>query len=549
MNKTFFLKRTLGTVLALSLAGLAGCAKPAADSTESPAIPVSDSVESSAMPTSAPAESSAALSAGSQQTDTVQEPADEGVITADSVTWDMNTDFVVVGAGMSGLTAAVEALNQDKNVIVLESRNTAGGNGTVTSCVMGVGTRFQDALGIELTPAQIITLEMETFNYSVDGTRWSKVIQDSADNIDWLIDQGCLMMEDFVDNYNGTGVYDTAHWWVGETKRDGGNGFVTPMVNRIEELGGTILYETPGQKLVVDDSGAVAGICAQSADGPLYIEAKTVILATGGFADNDELIAQMGYNVEETEVFGMPGHNGDGITMALAAGGKSWLDNASLMEYPMNPKLGRNSSSLSRNPSALWVNGDGLRFVDENCSEKVPGRAAQAVRSQEITYAVFDQALMDEIAGASTDNAALVEIAVDDGSIFKADTLEELAVKAGIDPEAFIATVKKYNVSCENGEDIEFGKKAGYMKALTTAPYYMSKNSGIYFLTTIGGLDTTPYGEVRSAGGGVVSNLYAVGVDGVALYKGLYTIDIPGSCNANNIWSGRTAVRHACGLK
>ena len=148
MNKTFFLKRTLGTVLALSLAGLAGCAKPAADSTESPAIPVSDSVESSAMPTSAPAESSAALSAGSQQTDTVQEPADEGVITADSVTWDMNTDFVVVGAGMSGLTAAVEALNQDKNVIVLESRNTAGGNGTVTSCVMGVVTRFQDALGI-----------------------------------------------------------------------------------------------------------------------------------------------------------------------------------------------------------------------------------------------------------------------------------------------------------------------------------------------------------------------------------------------------------------
>lgn len=405
MNKSIG-KRFIAMLLAFSLLGLAGCKEQTSGPAESP---VESPVTVSQQPTDG------------------QDTADEGVILADNVSWDMNAGFVVVGAGMSGLTAAVEALNQNKSVVVLEARNMAGGNGLVTSCVMGVGTRFQEALGIELTPAQIITLEMETFNYSVDGTRWSKVIQNSADNIDWLIEQGCLMMEDFVDNYHGTGVYNTAHWWVGETGRDGGTGFVTPMVNRIEELGGTILYETPGEKLVVDGDGAVVGICAQSVDGPVYIEAGTVILATGGFADNRELIAQMGYNVEETEVFGMPGHNGDGITMAMAAGGKSWLDNASLMEYPMNPGLGRSSSFLSRDPSTLWVNGEGLRFVDENCSEKVPGRAAQAVRSQEVTYAVFDQAVMDKIAGVGTDNAALVEKAVTDGHIFKADTLEELA--------------------------------------------------------------------------------------------------------------------------
>lgn len=66
------------------------------------------------------------------------------------------------------------------------------------------------------------------------------------------------------------------------------------------------------------------------------------------------------------------------------------------------------------------------------------------------------------------------------------------------------------------------------------------------FLTTIGGIDTTPDCEVRAADGGIVEGLYAVGVDGVELYRGLYTIDIPGSCNANNIWTGRHAAQMAC---
>ena len=80
-------------------------------------------------------------------------------------------DIVVVGAGMSGLSAAVEALNLGADVIVLESQRMAGGNGLITSCVMGVDTRIQKELGIEVKPADILRAEMETFNYSVDGVR------------------------------------------------------------------------------------------------------------------------------------------------------------------------------------------------------------------------------------------------------------------------------------------------------------------------------------------------------------------------------------------
>lgn len=522
ISRKAFMKGALASVAGVSMLSLAGCSSAA------------DTAVSSA---------STGVASGSQ---IPEEQTDAGVLSANAVTWDEQTDILVVGAGISGLTAAVEALNNGAKVILLESMSNAGGNGTVTSCVMGVDTRIQRELGITVTPAEIISSEMETFNYSVDGVRWSSLIRDSADNIEWLIEQGCLMREDFVDNYKGNGIVNTAHWWVGDTTRDGGPGFVTPMVARVEALGGTILYETAGKQLVLDDSGAVVGLCAETKDGKLYIGAKAVILATGGFANNEKLVSELGYDVENTAIFGMPGHNGDGITMALAAGGKSWLKNASLMEYPMNPALGRASSFISRVPRFLWVNGDGRRFVDENCAEKVPARAALAVRSQEVSYALFDQTLLDAVLNGDESNTKLVNTAVENGTIFKADTIEALAAAAGMDAGTLAETVERYNAACEAGEDTEFGKKAELLQPLVAAPFYLTQNSGIYFLTTIGGIDTTQTCEVRAENGGVVPNLYAVGVDGVENYKGLYTIDIPGSCNANNIWTGRTAAQRAC---
>ncbi len=458
-----------------------------------------------------------------------------------------DVDIVVVGAGASGLTAAVEALLNGVSVLVLESQTKAGGNGSTTSVVMGVGTPIQEKLGISLTPAEIINAEMETFNYSVDGVRWSSLVRNSADNIQWLIDQGCQFNGN-VDNYHGVGVVDTGHWWTGDTGRDGETGYVASMVNRVEELGGRILYEVAGKALIMDDDGAAAGVYAETQDGVLQVNAKAVILATGGYANNNDILEDKGYDSDGLDVFGMPGHNGDGILMALAAGGKSWLNNSSLMEYPMNPKIGRKSNVISRMPNSLWVNGSGTRFVDENCSAKVPARAALAVRTQDVSYAVFDQAILDAAKSANEDVASVVEQGVSDGYIFKADSIEDLAAAVDMDASALAATLDTYNGYCAAGSDEEFGKDPAMLQAIGQAPFYLSENSGIYFLTTIGGIDTTESCEVRAEEGGVIKGLYAVGVDGVELYKGLYTIDIPGSCNANNIYTGRIAAQKACEL-
>ncbi len=466
---------------------------------------------------------------------------------AGKVTETEEVDIVVVGAGASGLAAAVEALNEGANVLVLESETKAGGNGSTTSVVMGVGTKMQQKLGISLTPAEIIGAEMETFNYSVDGVRWSNLVRNSNENIEWLIEQGCLFNGN-VDNYHGMGVVDTGHWWTGDTGRDGETGYVTPMVARVEELGGRIRYEAAGKALVMTDDGAAAGVYAETPDGVLQVNAKAVILATGGYADNNEILEEQGYEPDNIAVFGVPGHKGDGILMALAAGGKSWLGNSSLMEYPMNPRIGRDSGAISRLANSLWVNGNAARFVDENCAAKIPARAALAVRSQDISYTVFDQPILDAVQAAKEEVAPMVEQGIADGAIFKADSVEELAAAAGLDAKALATTLETYNGYCAAGNDEEFGKDPACLQTIGTAPFYLSENSGIYFLTTIGGIDTTELCEVRAEEGGVIKGLYAVGVDGVELYKGLYTIDIPGSCNANNIYTGRTAAQQACAL-
>ena len=465
---------------------------------------------------------------------------------ASKVTETKECDIVVVGAGMSGLAAAVEALDEGAKVIVLESQKNPGGNGNVTSCVMGVGTDMQKALGIEITPAQIISTEMKTFNYSVDGRRWSTLINNSKENIEWLMEQGAIFST--VDNYH-SGAYATAHEWAADDGRAGATNYVAPMVTRLESLGGELLTESAGKELILGSDGSIVGIYAETSDGVLQVNCKAVIIATGGYANNDDLIKEKGYDIDLIEPSGTAGHNGDGIDMALKAGAKSWLEKSSLMEYPMNPKIGMaESGSISRMAEGIWVNGEGYRFVDENCGSFVPAYPACAVRTQDISYVLFDQEALDGIqAGSlsSTTPAESVAKNVDAGNIFKADTIAELAKAADIDADTLVMTVETYNAYCAAASDDEFGKDASKLHALTAAPYYLSQNNGIAFLTTIGGIDTTKDAEVRAEAGGVIKGLYAVGVDGVENYRGLYTIDIPGSCNANNINSGRTAARNA----
>lgn len=120
------------------------------------------------------------------------------------------------------------------------------------------------------------------------------------------------------------------------------------MVDRFQSLGGTFMASTPARQIIAD-GGKVSGVYAEGPDGVIQVNAKAVILATGGYANSTDILTQCGCNPDKVAVFGMPGHDGDGMPMGLAAGAKSWLSNSSLMEYPMNPALDKDSSTISNN--------------------------------------------------------------------------------------------------------------------------------------------------------------------------------------------------------
>ena len=527
-RRNFVLGTAVGAA-GIATAGLAACTSQ--NTTASSASAASQEESSSAQAEAADVSSASAPTTGSDY--------------ASRVTDMTSCDIVVVGAGMSGLTASVQALLEGADVITLESMPNPGGNGNVTSNVMGVGTKMQEDLGITVTPAEIIETEMETFNYAADGYRWKTLIANSADNIEWLQEQGCTF--ETVDNYHGAGLFSTAHEWTEDAGRTGATGYVAPMVARVEELGGQVLTSTAGKEIIMDGN-KVAGIYAETDDGVLQIDCKAVIIATGGYANNQELLEQKGYDFSKIESSGLVGHNGDGIMMAIAAGGKSWLDESCLMEYPMNPTIGGDSRSFANLTNAIWVNGSGSRFANEACGIAVPARPALAIRTQEESYILLTQAMIDE-RPPSMDGVMAADVVAEgtaSGAIFAGDTIEEVAKAAGLDADALVQTIEEYNGYCADGADPDFGKPADQLVAYENGPFYLMDNTGISYLTTIGGIDTTATCEVRSAdGNGVVDGLYAVGVDGVENYRGCYTIDIPGSCNANNINSGRTAALQA----
>lgn len=482
----------------------------------------------------------------------------------DSVTEVVDTDIVVVGSGSSGVSAAVEAVERGANVILIESQEQPGGSGALTHCILGINTPDQIANNItdehpsswdaevlspvrptntDVTVAEIVQHELESFNGITDGARWVTLLENSADNIQWLIDQGVEFL-DGVDNYQGEGLYNVSHWW----KDKGYAGFITPMLNKFDELGGTILLNTTGKKLITDDLGTVVGIYAETESGVLQINAKAVIIATGGFNDNADLMKQRGFNPDEVLIKAAPGHNGDGILMALAAGGKSWLDNSLLMQFPMNGDMGIQSSFLCSIPFSIWVNEDAVRFANEDLVSHVPGRGIQCLQLQDRSFAILDQTKIDELISVNEEKAAFVAENIESGNIIKEDTLEALAEKLGLDGATLSNTVAQYNDFCATQTDDHFAKDPSCLKPYEEGPYYGYRNNDTYSISSIGGISTTRKSEVKAADGGIVPGLYAVGMDGAELWRGIYTINVPGSANAFNVDSGRTAAREACAL-
>lgn len=463
----------------------------------------------------------------------------------------IEADVVIVGAGISGLSAAVQAGELGLATVLLEAGEEVGGNGMGVEGIFGCNTAAQKEQGIELDAGAIVRHELESGQYLPDGVAWTDLVGSSAANYDWLVEQG-VEFSGVVNDYGG--LYPTMHWFGGNMA---GVGYVPPMKEKALSYGVQILTATPGKCLVTRD-GAVCGVVAERADGTLVqVNAPGVVLATGGFGYNDEFLARAGFNMEHLEKIGNPLNNADGITMALAVGAQDCTDDACFLAAPNIDGLfgkGDASGKLCFGGPFLWVNRDGNRFVNEDLTAGNVMIGCMPFITQQEVYCVADAAIIDAAvngernvtsvgeANAAQELADVLETCPSN-NIYQADSIEELAGLFGIDPDVLAATVEAYNAMCDAGCDTAFGKDPAAMLPIRTAPFTMYRLDPAV-MVAIGGLGTDRHMRVLNEDGAPIEGLYAIGTDGVRLYRKIYPINIGATCCGNNVNSGRVAVRH-----
>lgn len=462
----------------------------------------------------------------------------------------MDVDIVVVGSGSAGVAATVQAAELGATTLLLEKQEITGGNGRMTEGMFAINSQMQKELGVgdEVTFRDIISAEQEFFNYRINNLLWKDMVEASGEDIDWMASHG-VEFSGVVDDYHGLGKFDCFHWFGNEGS---GSCYIDPMIESAQSMGATVMTSTPAVDLIIED-GVVKGVYAQREDGSiLQVNAKAVILTSGGYAQNEEIMAERGWDLTYSHNNGVPGHDGDGLRMAITAGAHDVSRERCFLRegysYGIN-FFADMSQTIHRGGPVLWVNQDAERYVNEGCGSFVPQCVGNAIHTQAASYLVMSQDIIDEFVARKGYEALQADM--DDAAaqcpgenVYKADTLAELAELQGIDAAALEATVARYNELCAKGVDDDFNKDAADLIPLENGPFYIFRQD-MAFWTSIGGIDTNRKMEVITPRGETIPGLYAAGTDGCNLYRETYTMSVPASCNANNCYSGRTAARNA----
>lgn len=495
----------------------------------------------------APSDTNGSVGAKEEQIDSLSQ-AQANV----SVDKTFDTDLLIVGCGGSGTACAVQSAQNGVDFIVIEKGSIIGGNANFVEGIFAINSTPQKEAGIDIKPAEVIMAELERGQYRQNGALWMDLCMKSAENIDWLLEQGCLF-SGVIDDYHG-GLIESFHWW---KEGKGSVGYIGPMSAKLEEYGVEPHFETSATSIIMEGS-KVVGIYAEGPEGTIQYNAKAVVLATGGFGGNPEMIAKQGWDTSSLHVVGSPNAAGDAYKMCTEIGAKDFLSDScqSLLGYiealpvvnmedPANPISGY--FGIASGGPVLWVNEYADRYTDENIREQNMVLPSVTGKSNKANYAIFDQAIFDANFGLSDEDVNTFEAALEKNegmSLYKAETIEELASKFDLDADALVATVDRYNELCEKGIDEDYAKAAEFMMPIAQKPFYVAK-LGYAFFFTVGGIWTNKKREVLDEERNSIPGLYAVGNDGSMLYRNVYTINMPGTAFGNQVNSGREAAHNA----
>lgn len=448
-------------------------------------------------------------------------------------------DVVVVGAGASGVPAAITAREAGATVALIQKESTAISQGNTAT---GILLDTSDPAGVEAVVSRLIK------DHQYRGKReqvelWAK---NSGECITWLLDLATAQ---------GAQISDSTMKWTAAIKEvngypmdylsidfgpkpyNTGNGMQV-LAEYAASQGVEVFYDTEAKQLVGDASG-VTGVIAETADGNVQFNAaKGVILATGDYQNDDDMMA---YYLPDLQNLGRKQMNktGDGHKMAVWAGGaiEDITHTKMLHDFDGGP------GSMADMPF-LAVKNDGTRFCDETLGMSLMNNFLRSEADQGDYNQIFDSNYMTAAAewpGKLFDPEAIkVYMPEEDGektgvfkdqiATFKADTLEELAEKLGItDTAAFVESVKRYNECVAAGKDLDFGKEAKWLTAIDTPPFY-GIHRHVRVSAVVSGVNVGPNMEVLAVETGEpIPGLFAVGNTAGNFYGGVdYSMYMPG---------------------
>lgn len=429
-------------------------------------------------------------------------------------------DVLVVGAGFAGVNAAIEAADLGAKVIIFEQNSIIGGSiNYAGGTLSGAGTKMQKDADVEDTP-ELFYEDIERLGGDIFIPELTKKhVESSAAAVDWMDSLGA----DFGDRLPKQPATYEAFGIPREHRVEKGTVYletVKPLLEKHIEDGNIILLmETEVKDIVIED-GAVTGVIAKSKDDEeVTYNAKSTILATGGYAHNEEWINR--YNFKNVLSMAPAHATGSGYDFAEKAGAVF-----SNMEYlpayaggvPVSDTGFKLSitANTSKYPGAIWVNKDGARMIDEIDSTPGPIQNTWATAPDNIVYIVFDETMKQAnepiltVNSQSDEGWTRFEEELEKGEVvFKADTIEELGEKAGINPSILVETIEKYNGFAEAGEDKDFGRE-NYLEKLETGPYYAVKTVP-YVLLTKGGPKMNDKAQILNEDNQPISGLYQCG--------------------------------------
>ena len=471
---------------------------------------------------------------------------------------EMYCDAAVVACGAGGLAACAQASELGLKVIGIEKGKKTGGAANAGMGLLGLDTDVQKRDLNSVTLEHAFRMFMDYTPWRVDANLVRNYFGKSADTIRWLEDMG-------VEFYKAAryfpGSEATWHIVMPENRKPGPGCAGTMMkilTEHARDLGTEFLMETSAQHLLMED-GRVCGVRCLDKDGEeIVIHAGAVIIATGGFGGNkEEVLKRTGFTYDK-DFFGfcLPNMQGDGIRMAREAGAAKTEES---MELAVSTAGGlKESIRTAFHQPNLLVNYQGDRFFNEEFFENSTF-AANACNLQQgrCGIMVIDDRIRDlyENHGVDVSSYVLNRMSAEGFSedfekalqknpyIAKADTLEELAEKMGIDKENFLRTVETYNHYCDT-HDEQFGKRQDYLRPIRTAPFYACKFfPGAY--GTLGGIKINHRTEVLTEDYRVIPGLYAAGTDTCTIYGDSYMFKLPGNSMGYSVNTGRMAAEGA----